>query len=371
MNLTVSRKALADALTWVAQALPKNAQVSATAGTLLTADERGLSLSAFDFDRSHRAVVEADVTEQGQALASGRFLATVVAGLRGDTVTLAIDGRTLTVTSGRSQYRTQLMEIEDYPSLPQFPAPVGTIADHRLDWLLRTTAGVTSDTAGEYNTGIHLEADERGLWAVGADGGSTATRSIHIAVAEDWSGSPFDVTVPAGSIGAAMKGLAGQVEVAKIDGLLGLRDASRTVTMRTFSAPYLRGRWRQVAAAQVAKAEHYYTVEAPELADAVKRAGALSDDRDAMHVELGFGLTDIAVSGAGGIGQGVDYVAASGEDEVRVAVNASLLAKALTAAGDRPIRIGVPSGMGAITIRPHEGDDALFVVMPRKLREGK
>jgi DNA polymerase III sliding clamp (beta) subunit (PCNA family) len=263
------------------------------------------------------------------------------------------------------------MEIEDYPSLPQFPAPVGTIADHRLDWLLRTTAGVTSDTAGEYNTGIHLEADERGLWAVGADGGSTATRSIHIAVAEDWSGSPFDVTVPAGSIGAAMKGLAGQVEVAKIDGLLGLRDASRTVTMRTFSAPYLRGRWRQVAAAQVAKAEHYYTVEAPELADAVKRAGALSDDRDAMHVELGFGLTDIAVSGAGGIGQGVDYVAASGEDEVRVAVNASLLAKALTAAGDRPIRIGVPSGMGAITIRPHEGDDALFVVMPRKLREGK
>jgi DNA polymerase III sliding clamp (beta) subunit (PCNA family) len=263
------------------------------------------------------------------------------------------------------------MEIEDYPSLPQFPAPVGTIADHRLEWLLRTVAGITSDMAGEYNSGIHLETDERGLWAVGADGGSTATRSIHIAVAEDWSGGALDVTAPGGQITAAVKGMTGQIEVAMVDGLFGLRDASRTVTMRTYTAPYLRGQWRQVSAAHAARAEHFYIVEASELADAVKRAGALSDDRGAMHVELGFNPTDIAVSGSGGFGNGEDYVPASGEDSVRVGVNAALLAKALTAAGDRAVRIGVPSGMGAITIRPHEGDDALFVVMPRKLREGK
>lgn len=371
MKITVERKMLADTLAWVAGAVPKNPQVPATAGILLSADSAGLHLAASDFDRSHRAGINADIIEPGVALASGRFLATVVAGLKGDDVSLDADGSMLTITCGRSEYRTQLMQIEDYPTLPGFPEPLGAIADHQLQRLLHATAGITSDSAGEYNTGVHLETDERGLWAVGADGATTATRSIHIAVAEGWSGKPVDVTVPTGSIVGAVKGLSGHIEVAMIDGLLGLRDASRTVMMRTFSAAYLRGKWRDVAAAQVAKAEHFYTVEASELADAVKRAGALADDRDAMHVELGFDATDISITGSGGFGRGVDYVPASGEASVRVAVNASLLAKALAAAGDRAVRIGVPAITGALTIRPQEADDALFVVMPRKLGEAR
>jgi DNA polymerase-3 subunit beta len=83
VNITIERKALADALGWVVGAVPRNPDPAVLGGVLLRTDDGGLHLSAFDYERSHRAVVEAEVTEPGAVLASGRFLATVVTGLKG------------------------------------------------------------------------------------------------------------------------------------------------------------------------------------------------------------------------------------------------------------------------------------------------
>ncbi len=77
MRLRIEREALADAVTWVARALPTRPVIPILAGMLLDADEGRLTLSCFDYEVSARMSAEAAVAEPGRALVSGRLLAEI------------------------------------------------------------------------------------------------------------------------------------------------------------------------------------------------------------------------------------------------------------------------------------------------------
>src|SRR5438105_1943031 len=76
MKFRVEHDALADAVAWVARALPSRPVVPVLAGLRLEAGE-GLTLSCFDYELSATAQVVADVAEPGTALVPGRLLAEI------------------------------------------------------------------------------------------------------------------------------------------------------------------------------------------------------------------------------------------------------------------------------------------------------
>src|ERR1700733_7098985 len=110
MKFTVERDALAEALTWVARALPTRPVLPVLAGLLLSADQHGadqhgaaqadqaaqagagfLTLSCFDYEVSARVRVRASVTEPGTALVPGRLLVEIVRSLPQHSVEFADD----------------------------------------------------------------------------------------------------------------------------------------------------------------------------------------------------------------------------------------------------------------------------------------
>ena len=83
MKFTVEREALAEAVTWVARALPSRPVIPVLAGLLLRADEDELTLSCFDYEVSARIHVPADVAETGSVLVPGRLLVEITRSLPG------------------------------------------------------------------------------------------------------------------------------------------------------------------------------------------------------------------------------------------------------------------------------------------------
>ena len=67
MKFTVERDALAEAVTWVARALPTRPVVAVLGGLLLRAADDGLILSCFDYEVSARMRVAAEVAEPGRS----------------------------------------------------------------------------------------------------------------------------------------------------------------------------------------------------------------------------------------------------------------------------------------------------------------
>lgn len=373
MKIRIERKALTEALAWVAQAVPKNAPAPALAGIRLTAADGHLTMSAFDYDRGHTATVPAEIMDDGEVLVSGRYLVMVVAGLRGSDVELVFDGH-LTVKSGRSTYQLQPMAIGDYPTMPTFGGRVGVIGADALQRIVATAAGpVDDDSPHEQTRGIHLETGEHAnaeqLWAVGIDGGG---RSIH-AASSDWAqDAGLDADVPSTSLVAAVKGLAGAVEIGHDDGTLSLHDDTHTVTLRTYAAVKGRGNWRRVVDKAGDSIVATATTSAKELRAALTRAAAFGNDGRESYVGLVIERDAISVRAQADALGGEDVL--DGEldtdDAAWCGINAGLLGLALGALGDAQVGIGlattgeVPSNT-PLYLWPLGRDDVQLVVLPR------
>ena len=297
MKIRADRRELADALTWVASALPKRPAVPVLSSVRVTAAGDTVTLSSFDYEVSHVARVPAELADPGELLAPGAFTRSLVSGLRSKEVELASDGAELTISGGRSSYQTRTLNLADYPNLPDAPASLGVIgADDLLAAVAVVEHAVDDASPHEQVRGLRMVAADGLLTFVGMD-------RFRIAVVElAWPGEDFAITVPARSLLAATKGLSGPVQIGVTEGSFGLTDASRTVVLRPFSEGYNTMWSNAIAPTEGAAA----TLPADEMLSAVKRAGGLSDD---VHAAVNVTIEDSAVR----IDVNVDDVGAGSE----------------------------------------------------------
>ena len=126
MKVTTEPGALAAAVKFAARALTARAAYPILGGLKITASPGGgMEVAAFDHETSARAGITADVGEPGTVLAPGRLLAAIAAELPRQPIELASDGAALTLTASRTRYTLRLLPADEYPALPELPAPAG------------------------------------------------------------------------------------------------------------------------------------------------------------------------------------------------------------------------------------------------------
>lgn len=127
MKFSLSRDVFAQTVSWVARSLPSRAPSPVLAGVKIEASDGNLLLSAFDFETSARASIEADVEETGTILVSGKMLADIANSLPGHTVSVFLDGTKVIIKSGSAKFTLNSMPLSDYPNLPEIPQRGGQI----------------------------------------------------------------------------------------------------------------------------------------------------------------------------------------------------------------------------------------------------
>ncbi|MFC4334159.1 DNA polymerase III subunit beta [Salininema proteolyticum] len=127
MKFHVEKDVFADAVSWTAKSLPSRPSVPVLAGCRLEVTEGRLTISGFDYEISTRVSIDVTGEEPGTALVSGKLLAEIVKALPGKPVEFTVDGPHAELVCGSARFTLPTMPIEDYPSLPSLPEPVGTI----------------------------------------------------------------------------------------------------------------------------------------------------------------------------------------------------------------------------------------------------
>ncbi|NYI71057.1 DNA polymerase-3 subunit beta [Naumannella cuiyingiana] len=126
MKVRVERDVLAEAVAWAARSLPNRPSAPVLAGLLLKADDTGLVLSSYDNDTSARISIAAEVSDEGEALVSGRLLAEIARSLPNKPVELTADDSKMELVCGSSRFTLQGLPVMEYPALPSLPETVGT-----------------------------------------------------------------------------------------------------------------------------------------------------------------------------------------------------------------------------------------------------
>ena len=127
MKIRLERDVLAEAVAWAARSLPTRPSVPILAGLLVKAHAQGVTMSSFDYETSAEINVPAQVSDEGEALVSGRLLADIARSLPGRPVDITADDSRMELVCGSARFTLQTLPVAEYPSLPDMPEATGTV----------------------------------------------------------------------------------------------------------------------------------------------------------------------------------------------------------------------------------------------------
>jgi DNA polymerase-3 subunit beta len=170
VKIRLERDVLAEAVQWAARSLPTRPSVPILAGLLVTASESGVTLSSFDYETSAQINVAAQVSDEGQALVSGRLLADISRSLPNKPVDVISDDTRMEITCGSARFTLQALPVADYPTLPDMPEATGTVpSDAFAKAVSQVVVAAGRDELLPVFTGVRLEIEGNTLSLLATD----------------------------------------------------------------------------------------------------------------------------------------------------------------------------------------------------------
>jgi DNA polymerase-3 subunit beta len=161
MKITIERAALLRSLGHVQSVVERRNTIPILSNVLLRAEKGELSLTATDMDLEIVESVPAEVSRGGSATAPAHTLYDIARKLPdGSQVELDLSGETLTLRSGRSQFKLGALPVEDFPQMS------GGDVSHRFElsandlkmMIDRTKFAISTEETRYYLNGIYLHA---------------------------------------------------------------------------------------------------------------------------------------------------------------------------------------------------------------------
>ena len=384
MKLSVGRDALAEAVGWLARALPARPVVPVLAGLLLRAEGAELTLSCFDYEVSARVRVRAEVGEAGTVLVPGRLLAEIVRSLPQHPVEFGDDPDGISMTCGDAAFSLAPLPLAEYPELPELPELAGTVDSAALAAAIaQVTPAASRDDTLPMLTAVNIELD-------GATMTLAATDRYRLAVRElDWTPAPGTgaaergaLLVPAKTLSDAAR-MMGHGEDVRIvlrrephvgdaaDAMIGFESGDRRLTTRLLAGEFVRYRSRFPG-------EFGCTADLPADAfvEAVRRVSLVAERGTPVQLTFAPGRVTVAGATQGQAKAKESLPADFAGDEPAIAFSPQYLLDGITAAsaqhdeaGEGPprIRLSFTSPTRPAVITPAASGSFRYLVVPQRV----
>ncbi|BBX98979.1 DNA polymerase III subunit beta [Mycobacterium lacus] len=360
LKFRLARESFADAVSWVAKNLPTRPAVPVLSGVLLTASDRGLTISGFDYEVSAEAQIAAEIDSPGTVLVSGRLLSDITRALPNKPVDFYVDGNRVSLTCGNARFSLPTMAVEDYPTLPTLPEDTGTLpAELFAEAIGQVAIAAGRDDTLPMLTGIRVEISGETVVLAATDRFRLAVREL------TWSALSPDVEaavlVPAKTLAEAAKGgtdgsdvrlsLGAGMGVGK-DGLLGISGNGKRSTTRLLDAEFPKFR-------QLLPAEHtaVATIDVAELTEAIKLVALVADRGAQVRMQFTDGMLRLS-AGADDVGRAEEDLAVDFVGEpLTIAFNPNYLTDGLGSLHSERVSFGFTSPGKPALLRPVSDDD--------------
>ncbi|APY14290.1 DNA polymerase III subunit beta [Brucella sp. 10RB9214] len=168
MRVSIDRSQLAHALATVNRAIESRNSIPILANVLLAVEVGQLRLTGTDLDVEITTSLPVLDCQPGSVTVPGKMLADIAKRATSD-ITLELDGGRLTVASGRSRYKLDVLPAEDFPSFSA--GKFDTTLELDLAALVAPCVHcISTDETRYYLAGVYLHAVDGRLVAVATDG---------------------------------------------------------------------------------------------------------------------------------------------------------------------------------------------------------
>jgi DNA polymerase-3 subunit beta len=379
VKFRVDRDVFADAVAWAARSLPVRPSAPVLAGLLIEAGDEGLVLSSFDYETSCRATLQAEVSDEGSALVSGRLLADICRSLPAKPVDVTLDGARVSLTCGSARFSLQTMPVEDYPSIPSMPAATGTGAsDAFAHAVSQAVTAAGRDDMLPVLTGVRIEIEGDTIALLATDRFRLAQREL------EWTPGQPDASlaalVPAKVLGDTAKSLTAgpQVTIALSasgtgDGLIGFEGSGPGGVRRT-TTRLLDGEFPKVRSLFPSERLTVAKLDKATLIESLKRVSLVAERNTAVQLAFKDGVLTLD-AGSGDEAQASESVEAQieGEDLV-TGFNPQFLLDGLGAIDEAVVELAFTQASKPVVLTGTADESASdtagafrYLLMPRRL----
>jgi DNA polymerase III subunit beta len=382
MKFTVEQDALAEAVAWVARALPTRPVIPVLAGMLLHAgdDGEGLTLSCFDYEVSARIQVPAQVAEPGTVLVPGRLLQEITRSLPALPVEFADDPEGVSMTCGEAAFTLVTLPGVEYPRLPELPQLAGTADGGVLATAIgQVTPAASRDDTLPMLTAVSLELAGETMTLAATDRYRLAVRDLDYRPAPGGADrGQIAVLVPARTLADAARMMSPGVPVRIMlrdgsggdggDAMIGFETCQRRLTTRLLAGEFIRYRSRFPE-------EFGCTAELPAeaFAEAVRRVSLVAERGTPVRLSFGPDRVTVGAATQGHARARETVLADFAGDEPVIAFNPHYLLDGVIAAmadaADEPrVRLRFTSASKPAVITPAR-NGFRYLVVPQRLQQ--
>jgi DNA polymerase-3 subunit beta len=242
----------------------------------MTADSNGVTFSSFDYEVSAKTTVNADVSDNGQILVSGRLLSDIAQRLPQQEVLLETDGSNVVVKCGTAKFSLLTMPLEEYPSLPDIGGITGTVDGESFsEAVAQVTPAASRDDVTPVITGVQLIVDGNSLSMMATDRYRVAIRHL------PWSGDSAEALsalVPSRTLSEVGKTFGSAEKVSITISTGGDRElVAFTAGDKTVTTLLIKGSFPPVQRLFPDNTDNYSVVNTNDLIDATRRVGLVVD----------------------------------------------------------------------------------------------
>jgi DNA polymerase-3 subunit beta len=276
VKFSVHRDVFAEAVSFAAKLLPQRTTLPILGGVLMTADSNGVTFSSFDYEVSAKTTVNADVSENGQILVSGRLLSDIAQRLPQQDVLLETDGSNVVVKCGTAKFSLLTMPLEEYPNLPDIDGITGTVDGEAFsEAVAQVTPASSRDDVTPVITGVQLIVDNSALSMMATDRYRVAIR--HLSWVGDSAGE-LSALVPSRTLSEAGKIFASSEKVSITISTGGDRElVAFSAGDKTVTTLLIKGSFPPVQRLFPENTDNYSVVNTNDLIDATRRVGLVVD----------------------------------------------------------------------------------------------
>jgi DNA polymerase-3 subunit beta len=334
--------------------------MAALSGIFLQAEENLLRLTGSDLDLTIQLQTMVVTTTPGICVAPARLITDIAKALPSGSVTFESEGEEIRLSAGRSQFSVHSLNAEEFPKIRIPDTYTATLKGSELAEALRQVVrAASSDDARPVLTGVLMSAEQHGLRLVATDSYRLAVRDV----------SGVQVLQPDQAVLIPSRALAELNRLLNISGDVNVALEEQEISFQIgevrMSSRLIEGQFPDYRPLIPTSAPNRLAIDRDTLLDAVRRVKLMVRDattpvRMALRSD-GVELTVVSQE----VGQATEDVEAKYEGEdMTVAFNPTYLIDGLEAAPSGDVVIETVDALKPATIRPHDNQDFLYLIMP-------
>jgi DNA polymerase-3 subunit beta len=356
------RDVLVEALSTAGRAVAgRSGALPVLGGVRLAVTDDALEVTGTDLDLTITVTTTVSGSSDGVVVAPGRLVTDIVRALEPGAVVMESDEEELRIASGRSHFAVRTHPSGDFPRLPVPTGDTVTLPVAGLtDALRQVTRAASNEDSRPILTGVLLTAEEGGLRLVATDSYRLAVRDLRgVGVLAEGQ----HVLVPSRALNELMRLLSSPDPAVSLR--LGPHDATFTVGSVALTTRLIEGEFPNYRQLIPSAYPNRLIVGREQLLDAVRRVKLLARDATTpVRIALrpnGIELTVITTDW----GTATEDVDAKYEGaEMTVAFNPTYLIDGVEAITGDEVSLDTLDALKPATLRPTEGDEYLYLLMP-------